>query len=161
MGLTCRLLYAWRSWPLGKGNQLCRQAAGRARIGAVRPTLSPFNADRPVTFSKRPTDQPIGVFDSGVGGLSVLRRIQTDLSHETLLYVADSGHAPYGNKPNEFIARRSVAITEFLLEHRAKAAVVALPQEESASAAACGLQHGHGSGDCPAAQSIPCADHRH
>lgn len=125
MSLTRRLPYAQWSWPLGKGNQLCRQAAGRARIGAVRPTLSPFNADRPVTFSKQPTDQPIGVFDSGVGGLSVLRRIQTDLSHETLLYVADSGHAPYGNKPNEFIARRSVAITEFLLEHRAKAVVVA------------------------------------
>lgn len=69
--------------------------------------------------------QPIGVFDSGVGGLSVLRRIRADLPHETLLYVADSGHAPYGNKPAEFVARRSVAITEFLLEQRAKAVVVA------------------------------------
>lgn len=70
-------------------------------------------------------DRPIGVFDSGVGGLSVLRRIRADLPHETLLYVADSGHAPYGNKPAEFVARRSVAITEFLLEQRAKAVVVA------------------------------------
>jgi len=42
---------------------------------------------------------PIGVFDSGVGGLSVLRRIRADLPHENLLYVADSGHAPYGGKP--------------------------------------------------------------
>ncbi|MEI2781006.1 MAG: glutamate racemase [Candidatus Competibacter sp.] len=71
------------------------------------------------------SDQPIGVFDSGVGGLSVLRRIRADLPHETLLYVADSGHAPYGNKPAEFIARRSVAITEFLLERGVKAVVVA------------------------------------
>jgi glutamate racemase len=71
------------------------------------------------------SDQPIGVFDSGVGGLSVLRRIRADLPYETLLYVADSGHAPYGNKPAEFIARRSVAITEFLLEQGAKAVVVA------------------------------------
>jgi len=69
--------------------------------------------------------RPVGVFDSGVGGLSVLRRIRADLPHEMLLYVADSGHAPYGNKPNEFIARRSVAITEFLLEQDAKAIVVA------------------------------------
>ncbi len=69
--------------------------------------------------------RPIGVFDSGVGGLSVLRRIRADLPHEALLYVADSGHAPYGNKPAEFIVRRSVAITEFLLEQGAKAVVVA------------------------------------
>ena len=69
--------------------------------------------------------QPIGVFDSGVGGLSVFRRIRADLPHEALLYVADSGHAPYGNKPAEFIARRAFAITEFLLEQGAKAVVVA------------------------------------
>ncbi len=69
--------------------------------------------------------QPIGVFDSGVGGLSVLQRIRADLPHETLLYVADSGHAPYGNKSTEFIARRAFAITEFLLGQDAKAVVVA------------------------------------
>ena len=68
---------------------------------------------------------PVGVFDSGVGGLSVFRRIRTDLPHETLLYVADSGHAPYGNKPADFITRRAFAITEFLLEQDAKAVVVA------------------------------------
>ena len=55
----------------------------------------------------------------------MLRRIRVELPHETLLYVADSGHAPYGNKPVEFIARRSFAITEFLLERGAKAIVVA------------------------------------
>ena len=69
--------------------------------------------------------QPIGVFDSGVGGLSVLQRIRADLPHETLLYVADSGHAPYGNKSTELIARRAFAITEFLLGQDAKAVVVA------------------------------------
>jgi glutamate racemase len=70
-------------------------------------------------------DQPVGLFDSGVGGLSVFRRIRADLPHETLLYVADSGHAPYGNKSADFIARRAFAITEFLLDQRAKAVVVA------------------------------------
>ncbi|MBK8754002.1 MAG: glutamate racemase [Candidatus Competibacteraceae bacterium] len=70
-------------------------------------------------------NNPIGVFDSGVGGLSVFRQIRADLPDETLLYVADSGHAPYGNKPADFIVRRSFAITEFLLEQGAKAVVVA------------------------------------
>ncbi len=70
-------------------------------------------------------NQPIGVFDSGVGGLSVFRRIRANLPHESLLYVADSGHAPYGNKPAELIARRAFAITEFLLDQDAKAVVVA------------------------------------
>ena len=49
-------------------------------------------------------DQPIGVFDSGIGGLSVLRHIHTHLSHEHLLYAADSGFAPYGEKPEPAIA---------------------------------------------------------
>jgi len=69
--------------------------------------------------------RPIGVFDSGVGGLSVLRRIRADLPHEALVYVADSGHAPYGNKPDEFITGRALLITEFLLNQGAKAVVVA------------------------------------
>jgi glutamate racemase len=69
--------------------------------------------------------KPIGVFDSGVGGLSVLRRIRADLPHEAFVYVADSGHAPYGNKADEFITRRAFIITKFLLDQGAKAVVVA------------------------------------
>jgi len=69
--------------------------------------------------------RPIGVFDSGVGGLSVLRRIRTDLPSEHLHYVADSGHAPYGDKSAEFIASRSLAIAKFLVDAGAKALVVA------------------------------------
>ena len=68
---------------------------------------------------------PIGVFDSGVGGLSVLREIRRELPGEDLLYVADSGHAPYGDKPGQLIEARSVAIVEFLMSQRAKAVVVA------------------------------------
>ncbi len=71
------------------------------------------------------SSSPIGVFDSGVGGLSVFRRIRAELPHERLLYVADSGHAPYGNKSTEFISQRSLAITHFLLQQDAKAVVVA------------------------------------
>jgi glutamate racemase len=67
----------------------------------------------------------IGVFDSGVGGLCVLRAIREELPHENLLYVADSAHVPYGNKPASFIEQRSLAIARFLLAQNAKAIVVA------------------------------------
>jgi len=70
-------------------------------------------------------ESPIGVFDSGVGGLSVLREIRRELPAEELLYVADSGHAPYGDKTTRLIEARSIAIVEFLLQQRAKAVVVA------------------------------------
>jgi len=68
---------------------------------------------------------PIGVFDSGVGGLSVLREIRARLPNETLFYLADSGHVPYGEKSPEFIRARCRAIAEFLLEQGAKALVLA------------------------------------
>jgi glutamate racemase len=70
-------------------------------------------------------DAPIGVFDSGVGGLSVLQHIRQTLPHESLMYFADSGFAPYGEKPESVIIERSFAITDFLLQHHIKALVVA------------------------------------
>lgn len=72
-----------------------------------------------------PAANPIGVFDSGVGGLSVLREIRRELPGEDLLYVADSWHAPYGDKPGQLIVARSIAIVEFLVSQHAKAIVVA------------------------------------
>lgn len=69
--------------------------------------------------------RPVGVFDSGVGGLSVLREIRRELPAENLLYVADSAHAPYGDKTHQQIEARAIAVTEFLLAQQAKAIVVA------------------------------------
>lgn len=71
------------------------------------------------------SDGPIGIFDSGVGGLSVLRHIRQALPRENLLYFADSGFAPYGEKPETEVLARSLQIAEFLLERGAKALVVA------------------------------------
>ena len=68
---------------------------------------------------------PIGVFDSGVGGLSVLREIRRELAAEDLVYVADSGYAPYGDRPAGYVQARAVAIVEFLIAQGAKAIVVA------------------------------------
>lgn len=81
------------------------------------------------------TDAPIGVFDSGVGGLSVLREIATLLPSESLLYVADSGHVPYGEKTADYIRQRSRSITEFLLDQGAKAIVVACNTATAAAVA--------------------------
>ncbi|WP_439886258.1 glutamate racemase [Pseudomonas sp. MBLB4123] len=68
---------------------------------------------------------PIGVFDSGVGGLSVLGEIRALLPAESLLYVADSGHVPYGEKSAEFISERCHTLAGFLLAQGAKALVLA------------------------------------
>ena len=70
-------------------------------------------------------DNPVGVFDSGVGGLSVLAEIRRQLPAESLLYVADSAYVPYGEKSPEMIRQRSRAIAAFLLERGAKALVLA------------------------------------
>ena len=68
---------------------------------------------------------PIGIFDSGVGGLSVLQHIQRSLPQEHLLYFADSGYAPYGDKSEPLIIERSLAVAGFLVQQGIKALVVA------------------------------------
>jgi glutamate racemase len=71
------------------------------------------------------SQSPVGVFDSGLGGLSVLRAIHAQLPHEALHYVADSGHAPYGDKSPAFIQERAEKVVGFLLSKGVKAVVVA------------------------------------
>lgn len=79
------------------------------------------------------TNSPIGIFDSGVGGLSVLRAIRAQMPEESIIYFGDQGHIPYGPRPMEQIRDFSEAITNFLLEYDAKIIVVAC---NTASAAA-------------------------
>ncbi|MBI5296645.1 MAG: glutamate racemase [Chloroflexi bacterium] len=76
---------------------------------------------------------PIGVFDSGVGGLSVLRAMRAQMPEEDVLYFGDQGHVPYGPRPMEQIQHFSEGITRFLLAQNAKLIVVAC---NAASAAA-------------------------
>jgi glutamate racemase len=76
---------------------------------------------------------PIGVFDSGVGGISVLRAIRAQMPEESVIYFGDQGHIPYGSRSTEQIRNFSEAITKFLLEQDAKIIVVAC---NTASAAA-------------------------
>jgi glutamate racemase len=77
--------------------------------------------------------QPLGIFDSGVGGLSVLRAIRQHLPHENILYLGDQAHIPYGPRPRAQIRIFAAAITHFLLTEGAKLIVVAC---NTASAAA-------------------------
>ncbi len=72
-----------------------------------------------------PNIAPIGVFDSGVGGLSTLKDIRRALPAEHLIYVADSLHAPYGDKPIAFVEQRVETIARFLHAQGVKAIVVA------------------------------------
>lgn len=70
-------------------------------------------------------DQPIGVFDSGVGGLTILRAVRQALPCEDLLYVADAAHVPYGEKTPLQLRERVLGIGAFLVQRRAKMLVVA------------------------------------
>jgi len=78
---------------------------------------------------------PVGVFDSGVGGLSILEKIHHLLPAEDLIYVADSAHAPYGPKGDEFIIQRSRHILEFFNRQPVKAVVVACNTATAAAVA--------------------------
>lgn len=80
-----------------------------------------------------PLNSSIGIFDSGVGGLSVLREIRTRMAEEPVIYFGDQGHIPYGPRPMGQIREFSEAITRFLLARGAKLIVVAC---NTASAAA-------------------------
>jgi len=75
----------------------------------------------------------IGVIDSGVGGISVLKCIRDYLPHENLIYVADSKFAPYGEKTSEEITRRVLTVFEFLDAHKVKSVVVACNTATAAS----------------------------
>ncbi len=69
---------------------------------------------------------PIGVFDSGVGGLSILRALQDEMPNENFVYMADSAHAPYGERDAAFVLERSQALWHTLRdEHQVKALVIA------------------------------------
>ena len=69
---------------------------------------------------------PIGVFDSGIDGLSVLRALLAAMPHERFVYLADSANAPYGERGDAFVAARTHAITDYLCQqHHIKALVVA------------------------------------
>jgi len=84
-----------------------------------------------------PTTRPIGVFDSGVGGLSVLKALRERLPQESFIYLADSGYAPYGERDSAHVLQRAQTIASYLIHSRqAKTLVIAC---NTATAAAVGV----------------------
>ncbi len=71
------------------------------------------------------SSSPIGVFDSGVGGLSILEKIHQFIPNENLIYLADSAYAPYGQKGEAYIQERCLVILNFFHQQNVKAVVVA------------------------------------
>lgn len=79
---------------------------------------------------------PIAVFDSGLGGLTVLRALRSRLPHEDYFYFADTRYLPYGDKPEAFLRERGVSIAEGLVRQGAKALVIACNTATAAAAEA-------------------------
>src|SRR3954470_14317870 len=71
------------------------------------------------------TTSPIGIFDSGIGGLTVANAIQKVLPHESLIYFGDTAHLPYGDKSPDTIRYYTKTIGEFLLSKECKIIVIA------------------------------------
>jgi glutamate racemase len=72
------------------------------------------------------SESPVGVFDSGVGGLSILQALQQQLPNEAFVYLADSAHAPYGERDEEFVLQRARSVLHLLhAQHHIKALVIA------------------------------------
>lgn len=76
---------------------------------------------------------PIGVFDSGLGGLSVVRQLWEELPRESIIYAADSRYCPYGERALELIRARSVAMATLLVERGAKIVITACNTATAAS----------------------------
>ncbi|MBL0095811.1 MAG: glutamate racemase [Bacteroidetes bacterium] len=72
-----------------------------------------------------PSSRPLGIFDSGIGGLTVANAIHELMPNETLIYFGDTAHLPYGDKSPEAIRKWSVVISDFLLSFNCKAIVIA------------------------------------
>ena len=76
-------------------------------------------------FTHLSASQPIGIFDSGVGGLTVAKEIKKLMPHEDFIYFGDTVHLPYGEKSREAIVGYAEKITQFLLDNNCKAVVMA------------------------------------
>jgi glutamate racemase len=96
------------------------------------------------TFTMTLAAHPIGVFDSGIGGLSVLQALQAALPHEHFVYLADNAHAPYGEKTDLYVRQRTHAIAEHLIaQHQIKALVVACNTATAAAIHELRARHPH------------------
>ena len=85
----------------------------------------PSDPRQTIYVQMKDADKPIGIFDSGIGGLTVANAIQKALPNESLIYFGDTEHLPYGEKSPEAILHYSLRIADFLLEQNCKIIVIA------------------------------------
>jgi glutamate racemase len=78
------------------------------------------------------SDAPIGIFDSGVGGLTVARAVRDQLPNESILYIGDTAHSPYGPKPIAEVRRYALEVLDFMVEQGVKMLVIACNTASSA-----------------------------
>ena len=124
-GFVAGVFAAWLLHPRRASAAWPRSQWPRARRGCERTTLILI----PVSESR---ELPIGMFDSGVGGLTVARAVLDQLPHEALHYVGDTAHSPYGPKPIAEVRRYALEVMDELVSTGVKALVIAC---NSASAA--------------------------
>ena len=74
--------------------------------------------------TKRPQKRPIGVFDSGIGGLTVLKALQHHFPSESFIYIGDTARLPYGTKSPETVARYSESLTREVIKHHGMSAAL-------------------------------------
>src|SRR5216684_674035 len=97
----------------------------KKKTGARYKTIAASNGRIRTSAAASASDRPIGVFDSGIGGLTVLKALTAALPNEDFIYLGDTARLPYGTKSNEVIIRYSKENTEFLLAKGIKMLVVA------------------------------------
>lgn len=107
----------------GMRNNLCKIFATPAGFGKLKM----------VSFGSRSAARPIGVFDSGLGGLTIVREMRRKLPHEPIVYFGDMARLPYGTKSKQQILSFSIQNTLFLLKHKVKAVVIACNSSSSAA----------------------------
>ncbi|MEX2158774.1 MAG: glutamate racemase [Dehalococcoidia bacterium] len=109
---------------LGVPSRLDAAALLSAGEGAITPGFV-WRREEPMCDNRGVDDRPIGFFDSGVGGLTIWRATKKLLPNESLIFLADSGHVPYGEKSTAELRDLTVRICRFLLSKDAKMIVVA------------------------------------
>ncbi len=133
MGITWIVSSGMRTqnarWPAHEfRNTIAEEAALAVASQSTRAApVCPINPMNPT--------HPIGIFDSGVGGLSVLRHVRNLLPNEDLLYVGDQGNLPYGSRAEAFVEQRSLTICRFLIEQGVKAILIACNTATAAAVA--------------------------
>ncbi|HUP27654.1 MAG TPA: glutamate racemase [Chloroflexia bacterium] len=125
---------------IGRGTSTGVEAAAAPTFSAsIEHAVGPLHVESavdPGPFLELAAMCPLGVFDSGVGGLSIVEELRRELPAEDITYYADTANCPYGVKTDRFLRERSLQIAGFLLEQGAKAIVVACN-----TASAAGLEH--------------------